>query len=333
MWQPLCPLCQSRETAERHPIRIPELGERAVAECMACGFFFVSPRPHPVELERFYSEDYFGSEHGGHGFADYFQKSHARTGEGWLIGRQLRRQKPYGRVLDLGCGAGDFLRGVERTSGWEAFGTDLSSYAIGIARRESAAGNSDLHLFCGELAAAQLPPEYFDAVFVRNVLEHVREPAGLLDEVWRILRPGGRLWLLVPNAHTELAPFAAANRRGQHGENSQAHLNFFTPVCFRGWLRRCGFEVESTYTLGLKRGLFALGYLPRAWKVSRRGRQALRSGSEPRKLPGWKHSLAYAYLRRWSKSCLKLPWWFPVGQELHAVARRPPRSPQPGNDP
>jgi SAM-dependent methyltransferase len=315
---PACPLCRSQPTAARYEIEIPELGPREVREC-PCGFYFVSPRPTSGELQRFYSAEYFDSAPGGRGFTDYLSKAHARVGEGRLVGRRLRREKRDGRVLDVGCGAGDFLRGVAQESGWEAHGTDLSPQAIELANREPG-----LKLFRGELAAARYPDAHFDAVFVRNVLEHVPEPAALVEEVRRITRPGGRVWLLVPNGQTELAPFAGAKRRGGRAVDVQAHLNFFTPTFLRDWLGHCRFEVERLYTLGLKRGLFELGYLPRAWKVSERHRRAAtdKPAAPPRPASQWKDSLAYAYLRRALKASLKLPLWLPLGQELHAVLRR-----------
>ena len=54
----------------------------------------------------------------------------------------------------------------------------------------------------------------------------------------------------MPNGYTEIAPIAAANRRGAVANDVQGHLNFFTPVCFRDWLRRCGFQVEQIYSPG-----------------------------------------------------------------------------------
>lgn len=312
-----CLLCGSTDTAERLAVQIPLLGTRPLLQCGRCAFGFVHPRPAPAELGRFYSNEYFQDEHGGRGFTDYFQKSHARRGEGWLMGRRLRRWRPRGRVLDVGCGAGDFLRGVQETSGWEAYGTDLSQEAVAVAGREPG-----LKLFRGELHQARYPDRHFDAVFVRNVLEHVLDPARLLEELRRVLRLGGRLWLLVPNARTEYARFRADARAGRAGENPQAHLNFFTPASFRVVLERRGFEVERVYTLGLKRGLFELGYLPAGLRTKRRpGKKP--SASDPKPVHPWKRTRAYAGFRHATKSFLKLPVWLPLGQELHAVARRP----------
>jgi SAM-dependent methyltransferase len=323
----LCPLCRSANLAARYRIRIPELGERTVAECVRCEYGCVVPTPTLEELERFYSKEYFEGEPGGRGFADYLGKPYVRKGEGWLAGRRLKREKPMGRVLEVGCGSAHFLRGVAETSGWEAFGTDLSAHIIEQAGREPG-----LQLFCGELAEAHFPPAHFEAVFLRNVLEHVPDPVALVGEVRRVLARGGLLWLLVPNGYTETAPFAAANRQGRETENLQGHLNFFPPVCLLTWLQRSGFQVEQIYTLGLKRGLFELGYLPRAWKVSQRRKPETTSSPVTAPLPapplvappppeGWKHTLAYAHLRRFLKSSLKLPLWLPLGQELHAVVR------------
>ena len=332
--EPNCPLCRSAKIELRHRITIPEIGDRVVARCPQCGYGWVLPIPTMTELEQFYSKEYFEDESGGRGFDGYLSKTYVHRGEGWLIGRRLRREKANGRALDVGCGSGDFLRGVQEASGWQAFGTDLSAYIIDHARRQS-----DLQLFCGDLMAAAYPAEYFDVVFLRNVLEHVPDPVALISEVRRILAPAGLLWLLVPNGYTEIAPMAAANRQGSLANDIQGHLNFFTPKCFRDWLRRCGFEVEQIYTLGLKRGLFCLGYLPQGWKLSvRRSRasqpkpsrtlsgdsQAL-PGSSERIARGWKHTLTYAYVRRFLKTSLKLPLWLPLGQELHAVVRVPAR--------
>lgn len=311
-----CLLCQCEDTETRWQVHIPEIGERKVAGCPRCGFFFVTPRPSPDELERFYSREYFDAATTSCGFTDHQRKFHARLGEGWLVGRQLRREKPSGRVLDVGCATGEFLRGIQEGSGWEAFGTDLSSYAVEVAHR-----SPGLNITCGELADIAFPAEYFDAVFVRNVLEHVLEPEALIEELRRILRPGGLLRLVVPNGHTEIRPFDAANRRNELAEDVQAHLNFFTPACFVAWLRQCGFEVSKIYTLGLKRGLFELGLLPKAWKASQKGGPS-RAPSRSRETSRWKQTLFYAYLRRTLKSSLHLPLWLPLGQELHVVLRR-----------
>lgn len=322
-----CPLCASDSTENRYRIEIPKLGERRVEECLACGFHFVAPRPAETELKEFYSADYFEENNSAHGYADYFHKSHARRGDGYIFGRRLRRWKTSGRVLELGCGTGEFLAGVREASGWEPTGLDLSAHAIESARAANA--GAGIRFMSGDLSSAGLPEGSFDAVVARDVIEHLRDPAATLRAVRRLLVPGGRLWMQVPNGHTELAPFARANRQGEPGREGQAHLNYFPPVVLRGWLEESGWEVERIYTVGMKRGLFSLGFLP-GWLKTSRWRSARRRPpgpiAKPHRASKWKESRVYAYLRRGIKYSLKLPLFLPLGQELHVVARKTARN-------
>ena len=98
-----------------------------------------------------------------------------------------------GRVLDVGCGRGVLLQEFRRR-GWEVQGTELSESAASYARQ-----TLKIPVEIGDLEAIGFPPNYFDAITLWHVLEHVADPRALLAEIRRILKPDGVLLVAVPN--------------------------------------------------------------------------------------------------------------------------------------
>ena len=92
-----------------------------------------------------------------------------------------------GRLLDVGSGNGLFLHQMKRLGGAVA-GVELDGRAASVARAKFG-----LEVFEGPLEEATFPDEYFDAITMNHVIEHVLDPVGLLKECRRVLRPGGKL--------------------------------------------------------------------------------------------------------------------------------------------
>jgi 2-polyprenyl-3-methyl-5-hydroxy-6-metoxy-1,4-benzoquinol methylase len=100
---------------------------------------------------------------------------------------------PNGRLLDVGCGSGEwllFMRGL----GWEVAGIDFDQRAVSIAVQNG------LKVRCGALEEGNFPTASFDAVVLNHVIEHVPDPVATLLECSRILRPGGKVVLFTPNS-------------------------------------------------------------------------------------------------------------------------------------
>lgn len=106
------------------------------------------------------------------------------------------RLGPGTRALELGCGTGEFLRRVAH-SGAEIRGIDLSQHLLARARVRAAAF-PDVSLVCGNAEQLPYPDASFDAVYGSSVLHHLDLPRAL-GEVFRVLRPGGRLVCTEPN--------------------------------------------------------------------------------------------------------------------------------------
>ncbi|MGB7622010.1 MAG: class I SAM-dependent methyltransferase [Terriglobia bacterium] len=163
-----------------------------ICGCTQCGFQFVAPMPDEEFLSRFYQElDYFQSD-GSFGYSDYEARreiylasfrSHLRVLEGHTGG---------GRLLDLGCGNGEFLK-LAREAGWEAYGVEMSESSRQEAeRRTGVRVYSSVHDLPGQSGP-------FDVITLWEVIEHLPQPDKVVGEVLPLLQPGGLLALTTPN--------------------------------------------------------------------------------------------------------------------------------------
>lgn len=119
-----------------------------------------------------------------------------RSMAGYRLGAALVDLPERGKLLELGCGGGRFLRGIARARpGLALVGIDVSRRALAVAAARTPAAE-----FRQVAAGAALPAAdgEFDAVCVFDVLEHVPDPAATVAEVRRVLRPGGLFHLHVP---------------------------------------------------------------------------------------------------------------------------------------
>lgn len=93
---------------------------------------------------------------------------------------------PNGRLLDNGCGRGDFLHAFAEL-GLETYGTDISEFC-----RET-------HVVNFEHEALPFPDDFFDVVFSKSVIEHIGNCEHYMNEMKRVLKKGGLLILMVPD--------------------------------------------------------------------------------------------------------------------------------------
>jgi SAM-dependent methyltransferase len=106
----------------------------------------------------------------------------------------LAQPKPGGKVLDVACGGGYLLMEAER-AGLEAYGIDIAQAAIDRARTFAPSAT----LVRGDAESLPYDDGYFDAVTCLGSLEHFLDPAKALEEMRRVLAPGGRAVIVVPN--------------------------------------------------------------------------------------------------------------------------------------
>ena len=137
-----------------------------------------------------------------------------------------------GRLLDVGCGNGQFLA-LMRNEGWDVEGQEVDSRAA-----ESALKTYGKRVRVGRLEAIGYPCDNFDAVVMSHVIEHVHDPIEILKECRRILKPGGTLVLVTPNAEGSGHRYFKSWYRGLEPPR---HLYLFTQRTLQHIARKAGF--------------------------------------------------------------------------------------------
>lgn len=187
-----CNLCGSAEVI---PViegrdRLYESEERFhVVRCTRCSLAYLNPRPDETEIGGYYPLEYQT------GVRDYpqSQRPMMKVGLGIWLRRRTPAYVPGGRLLDVGCSGGGYLLEM-RKLGWDVHGVEMDPDVSRLDRL-----GLDVRAGTAEQGLAEFPDAYFDVVTSWHVLEHVFDPSRVLSEAYRVLKPGGRLMLEVPN--------------------------------------------------------------------------------------------------------------------------------------
>jgi SAM-dependent methyltransferase len=188
-----------------------------VVRCNGCGLIYTNPRPSREKIADYYPEEYSP-------FATS-QNRIIQHAKGLMVRQDIRRMRRLiggqGKILEIGCGTGEYLAALRDIGEWKVTGVEPSPYASEIAREKYG-----LHVISGTLFDAAFPPESFDLVLMKYVLEHVHNPKESLVEVHRVLRNDGKFLLWVPNVNSLEA---RAFGKYWHGFEIPRHLYHFSP--------------------------------------------------------------------------------------------------------
>ena len=141
------------------------------------------------------------------------------------------------RLLDVGCGNGIFLKHMQKY-GWDVQGIDLDPVAVSLAREQNLAVQE------GSLSGGSFDADYFDAITINHVIEHLYDPLDALSTCFKIIRPGGILWIATPNLGSIGHRVFSKNWIGL---DSPRHLVLFSPESLRGLITQTGFENISRF--------------------------------------------------------------------------------------
>lgn len=245
----ICPTCESKETVfvgTRGGVSHREnLGVEAdIWRCKECSLIFPDPMPVPVNgLGQHYDVD-----------ADEYFEGHDKQAKlDGALNLVIQAEELLGRkgkLLDVGVGRGEVLVAA-KGQGWEVEGVEPSETFADYAERQTGA-----KIWREPIEDSDIPDNEFDVVILAAVLEHLYNPNEIMAKIARVLKPGGLLYLDVPN---ELGLFFRAGNLYQRMRGRKWCVNLsptFAPFHI------FGFSPRSLRKLLKKHGLE-----PRVWKV------------------------------------------------------------------
>jgi 2-polyprenyl-3-methyl-5-hydroxy-6-metoxy-1,4-benzoquinol methylase len=233
-----CPHCGAAQGGRMFDAADPLSSDRfEVRRCPTCHLVHVSPRPDPEHLASYYPDGYFGKRHPV--FKDFFMDIRVGAMPPLMTG---------GRVLDIGCGRGDFLMACRR-KGWQVAGVEQAGAPI-MELRQS--------LGLDVVATTEilsLPDASFDVVTMWHVFEHMADPRETLRNAYRLLRPGGRIIIEVPNFGSWQARMGP---RDWFHLDVPRHLLHFERPTLAAMLAAEGFAPETWATFSVEYDAFGM---------------------------------------------------------------------------
>lgn len=202
--------------------------------CKNCALIYISPRPAEGEYDSYHRTEFL-AEKNAQEVADL---SHKLTGRDLEIKKSvfifLKNYLKNGQsVLDIGCGFGGLLKIIKEGSGADVYGIELNDLDVRAAKEFY-----DFNLFHGSLREfAENPANWnkFDIIIMHHTFEHLPEPLNSLEQIKKLLKPAGLLYIGVPNAmNIKKRPEIFFQR---------AHPVSFTPHSLRLALEMAGFGI------------------------------------------------------------------------------------------
>jgi 2-polyprenyl-3-methyl-5-hydroxy-6-metoxy-1,4-benzoquinol methylase len=214
-----------------------------IVRCKSCGLYYTRIQPSDHEFESVYE----GFDHGHEKQWDEFQdRFNSRVL--WLVRKRLNSS---GKLLDLGAGAGKFLKSAQ-AAGFEVTGVEPIAGACKAAKQKYGIDliNSTLEAYL------KSNRQRYDVITLLNVFEHLADPLEVLRLVYEHLNRDGLCVVVVPNTNLTLAlglarkvllrpdPYLLyAKKLSQQAFNPPYHLTAFTPRSLRNMASKVGFEV------------------------------------------------------------------------------------------
>lgn len=241
-----CTLCRA---SSEHATRAHVVDGYQIVRCSGCGHLYVSPRPSMDEIHEIYGEEYFenpafeSTDHDSYfGYMDYLrdrERIQIRLSE---VLARIKRHEWQGRLLDVGCGLGFFVE-VAQHEGWDAWGVELNKHAVDWANE-----NVTSHVLRGTVDTLDFEDGSFDCVTMFDVIEHLDDPRADLADVWRVLRPGGLLVIVTPDAGALVS--RALGAHWLEMKRAPEHLHFFSVDSLAQLLSLCGFTAFEWHSIG-----------------------------------------------------------------------------------
>lgn len=161
--------------------------------CSKCETHFLYPLPLNKQLEEYYDGKFREEVHS----STYYEKEHMDRVFGWFYGEACARTdrvkdilSKEDAILEIGCSVGYFLKAISSYVG-KVYGTEWDKKATDYIRESFP-----------EFIVSENPQDFgvkFDKIFMFHVLEHIGNPVQFLLELKKLMKPGGKIFIEVPN--------------------------------------------------------------------------------------------------------------------------------------
>lgn len=217
--------------------------------CEKCGLYQISPKLPQEEINQYYLDDYMCYLIAVDDEPKFFSKIDRNRGIEKRCRQVIRNNRDGRSIIDIGCATGNFLKAM-KNHGWDCIGVEPNRKAANYAR-----DRFGLDIISGYLPQDQLQSDSFDVVSIWDVIEHVYDPDVFLDEVIRILKPGGIIIGSTPNA-VSLERYLF----GQFwaGWEVPRHYRCYTPKLLISLLQRKNLENINVFSFIGRHGVFML---------------------------------------------------------------------------
>jgi 2-polyprenyl-3-methyl-5-hydroxy-6-metoxy-1,4-benzoquinol methylase len=319
MTAPACPACGSERVSRAY--RDPAL---SFQRCRACLSVFDAAPPSKDDVMAIYEgKGYYVRDDRGadaiFGYADDYLADREFIEEKFdRVLAHLERYAPPGRLLDVGAGPG-FMVATARRRGWDAVGIDVNEWAASYARSELG-----LDVRVGELDENSFKGEQFDAVTMMDLVEHVPDPDQLLAQARRLVRPGGALALLTPDAGSPVSRLLGS--RWPEVSKPGEHMVLFSTKGLSHALTRHGFVATGWHSIGKTAPLSTLAadVAPAAPGLAGRARDLLETRSLGRRVVDFDPRTKFCLYARRLPDGVRVPSHEPAKLPRHAEVLEPP---------
>lgn len=234
----MCPICKSKNTYEIHPENInigkivftyeftPESQKTfRVVRCNKCSHIFCFPLPKNIYKNY---EDVIDKE--------YLRQSKTRILSAKIVLDDIKKLVPSGRLLDIGCATGDFLK-VAKSFGYFVEGLELSKWSSEIVKDKGILVHRKLLV-----SLSSKFPEKYDVITLFGVIEHFQNPRDEMVYINRLLKPGGILVIWTGDVDGMMSKILG--RRWWYWQGQ--HIQYFTKSSLNYLARIRGFEYADT---------------------------------------------------------------------------------------
>jgi 2-polyprenyl-3-methyl-5-hydroxy-6-metoxy-1,4-benzoquinol methylase len=233
-----CPICKANNLNEYSSVKDFSVSKETfeLNSCLNCGFIFTNPRPAENEIGKYYqSEDYVSHNDTNKGFINSIYQLVKK----YTLWKKLNLMvqisgKKAGKLLDYGCGTGDFIKILADVK-WEVMGLEPDEGARKLA--QSKVGEEKVN----DLSFLKKLEQNYDVITCWHVVEHIHDLNNTIETLKNALQPKGKLLIAVPNITSydflHYKEFWAAL-------DVPRHLYHFKPSDIKNLAQKHGLEVE-----------------------------------------------------------------------------------------